>query len=212
VLRVAVTGITASGKSTIATELVNDLCELGTPTERLTVDGYHNPRAVRYRLGRDSADGYYRDAYDYDQLKKCALIPLGPGGDLTYSPSVFDLEADTPITVERRVVRCGSVVIFDASFLLRAEIRDLFDYRVLVHTPFEEAARRGVVRDAVALGGSEEAERLYRNRYHEAQRIYFREARPFLHADAVLVNEYLDAPALFIRRPDRTPDCRLGPV
>ena len=67
-LRVAVTGITASGKSTLPMELVKRLEALGRPSVRVPVDGFHNPQSIRYQRGRDSAEGYYRDAYNYDLL------------------------------------------------------------------------------------------------------------------------------------------------
>ena len=79
VLRVAVTGITASGKSTLATELVSSVQAKGTACFRVPVDGFHNPRVIRFRLGRDSAEGYYRDAYNYGLLLDRVLHPLGRG-------------------------------------------------------------------------------------------------------------------------------------
>ena len=51
VLRVAVTGITASGKSTLAAELCACVHHLGTSCVRIPVDGFHNPRAIRYSAG-----------------------------------------------------------------------------------------------------------------------------------------------------------------
>jgi hypothetical protein len=50
-----------------------------------------------------------------------------------------------------------------------------------------------------ALGSASEAERLYRQRYHAAQRIYFKEAKPLRFADVIFVNEDLEAPVFFIR-------------
>jgi uridine kinase len=198
-LRVAVTGITASGKSTLATELVGQIERLGRPCVRLPVDGFHNPRSVRYRLGRDSAEGYYRDAYNYDVLLSRVLVPLGANGDGYYVDRVFDLDTDTPVELAPKKAVAGSVLILDASFLLRPEIREYFDYRVFVQTSFDEARARGVKRDAKALGSASEAERLYRQRYHAAQRIYFKEAKPLRFADVIFVNEDLEAPVFFIR-------------
>src|SRR5262245_16743275 len=171
ILRVAVTGITASGKSTLATELVSRLNERGRRCVHLPVDGFHNPRSMRYRRGRESAEGYYRDAYDYAQLIGRALVPLGSPEERSYVARVFDLEADAPVETQPTRLDPGSIVICDASFLLRPEVREYFDYRVFVHTSFEEARARGVQRDAVALGGTREAERLYGQRYHAAQQI-----------------------------------------
>jgi uridine kinase len=200
VLRVAVTGITASGKSTLATELTERIHARATQSFRLPVDGFHNPRAIRYRRGRDSAEGYYRDAYDYALLVERVLRPLGPGGDRRYVVRAFDVAADAKIDSPHVEAPLGSIGIFDASFLLRPEIRGAFDYRIFVQTTFEEAERRGVRRDAAALGGEDEARRLYRVRYHEAQRIYFREAEPLKHADALFINDDVENPVVYLRQ------------
>jgi uridine kinase len=197
-LRVAITGITASGKSTLALELQVSIANRGRPCARLAVDGFHNPRAIRYRRGRDSAEGYYRDAYDYDALVRRALIPLGPGGDRRYVERVLDLASDAPVEDAPITAPADGVVLLEGSFLLRPEIRDHFDYRVFVHVSFEAAEARGVERDAPDLGGPVEAARLYRQRYHAAQRLHLAAADPLRCADALFVNEELDAPTLFL--------------
>jgi uridine kinase len=199
VLRVAVTGITASGKSTLTVELTQQIQGLRVPCVRVPVDGFHHPRALRYQRGRESAEGYYRDAYNYELLVARALLPLGPGGNCSYVSQAFDLARDAPIEVAPTTLAAGSIALFDASFLLRPEIRDHFDYRVLVHTSFETAEVRGVRRDTEALGGVAAAQRLYRQRYHAAQRIYLREAEPWQYAEAMVINEDVEKPVLFTR-------------
>src|SRR5262249_8857566 len=124
VVRVAVTGITASGKSTLASALTQRLTDLGRLCIRLPVDGFHNPRSVRYRRGRDSAEGYYRDAYNYELLLTHVLRPLGPGGHRSYRTRVFDLDADAPVSEPSATAEAGSIAILDASFLLRPELRE----------------------------------------------------------------------------------------
>lgn len=57
-LRVAVDGITAAGKTTLANELAAAVTEHGRSASRLSMDGFHHRRAHRHRRGRDSADGY----------------------------------------------------------------------------------------------------------------------------------------------------------
>jgi uridine kinase len=205
VLRVALTGITASGKSSLALALTRRLTDMGRACVRLPVDGFHNPRAIRYRRGRESAEGYYRDAYYYELLLAHVLRPLGPGGNRSYLAQAFDLETDTPVQAQPIVVEAGSIAILDASFLLRPEIRDHFDYRIFVQASFEVAEDRGVARDQESLGGIAEARRLYRQRYHEAQRIYFREAEPLKHVDALVVNDDLAHPVLFVRHEQALP-------
>jgi uridine kinase len=64
-LRVAVDGIDAAGKTTLADNLVQPLEAHGIPVIRASIDGFHRPRADRYRRGADSPVGYYDDSFDY---------------------------------------------------------------------------------------------------------------------------------------------------
>jgi hypothetical protein len=67
--RVAIDGVTASGKSTLACEIIDAVAARGRPVVHLTMDGYHHPREHRYRQGRLSARGYYDDAYDFTAVR-----------------------------------------------------------------------------------------------------------------------------------------------
>jgi uridine kinase len=199
VLRVAVTGITASGKTTLSQELAQTLTRRGRNSVQIAVDDFHNRRELRYRRGRESAEGYYFDAYNYPLLKKLVLEPLGTGGDLIYETRGFDLEIDAPVEEEPHKANPGDIFLFAASFLLRPELISYFDYRIYVDTDFEVAEQRGVERDLVQFGSWENAVRLYRQRYHAAQRIYFAESNPVQYADALLKNNNLAEPILFFR-------------
>ena len=79
-LRVAVDGRTACGKSTFARALAGALSARGCNTLHTTIDGFHNPRSVRYARGRLSAEGYYRDARDLGAIRRELLAPLGMVG------------------------------------------------------------------------------------------------------------------------------------
>ncbi len=78
-LRVAIDGIDAAGKTTLADTLVQPLEARGKPVIRASIDGFHRPRAERYRQGTDSPVGYYDDSFDYTALRDALLRPLGPG-------------------------------------------------------------------------------------------------------------------------------------
>ena len=94
--RIAIDGITAAGKTTFANDLATELRQRGATVLRVSMDGFHNPQATRYRQGRGSADGYYEDAYDTDSIRRHLLDPLGPGGDRHYRTAVIDLATDEP--------------------------------------------------------------------------------------------------------------------
>lgn len=69
-IKVAISGITASGKTTLANELAEELRGREKEVVRTSIDNFHHPRAIRYRQGKDSAIGYYEDAHDYQKLKE----------------------------------------------------------------------------------------------------------------------------------------------
>jgi uridine kinase len=186
--RVAIDGVTASGKSTLARELAAAISELGRPVIHVSMDGFHHPRARRHRQGRESASGYYEDAYDFGALARELLEPLGPSGDRQYRTSVIDLNADIATADPVRSAPEDAVLVVDGTFLQRPEIRDLWDERVWVDTPVQIARQRGVARDADLLGGSEAAERLFTKRYHAAAQIYIDAVTPVQRATVVFGN------------------------
>ena len=78
-VRVAIDGIDAAGKTTFADALAPLVAERGRPVIRASIDGFHRPRAERYRRGADSPEGYYLDSFDYERVRAELLDPLGPG-------------------------------------------------------------------------------------------------------------------------------------
>jgi uridine kinase len=67
-VRVAIDGVDAAGKTTLANELVGPLERLGRPVIRASIDGFHNPATVRYRRGDTSPEGYVRDSFNRSGL------------------------------------------------------------------------------------------------------------------------------------------------
>src|SRR5579859_7005639 len=95
-LRVAIDGIDASGKSTLADQLVPVIEQRGRPVIRASIDGFHRPRNQRYQQGPDSPAGYYEDSFDYAALQSSLLHPLGPRGSRHFRRAIFDVRNDVP--------------------------------------------------------------------------------------------------------------------
>lgn len=75
---------------------------------------------------------------------------------------------------------CDGDVIVDGVFLLRPELRDLWDFTILLDAPFELRLERAKAR------GEEDVDRRYRARYQPAWELHLRECDPAAHADLVL--------------------------
>lgn len=191
--QVAVDGITGVGKTTFARGLVGAVQERSRVAAQVSMDGFHNPRAVRYRQGRGSADGYYEDAYDFASMRRELLDPLGPGGDRRYRTAVIDLATDEAIDESPLTASADDVVVVDGSFLQKPELAGGWDLVVYLHASFEAAEARGAARDAEAMGGLDAARTAFRTRYHAAQRRYLAECSPLQAADVVVDAEEITA-------------------
>ncbi len=194
--RVAIDGITAAGKTTFADELASELRLRGTTVLRVSMDGFHNPKAIRYRQGRGSADGFYEDAYDFESVRRNLLDPLGPGGDRRYRTAVIDLATDEPVAPTPIEAPIDAVLLVDGSFLQKPALRDAWDHVVFLDASFEAAAARGVARDASQLGGTDMAAAAFRDRYHAAQRRYLSECDPVAAAGTVVRHDDPGRPML----------------
>lgn len=194
-LRVAIDGITASGKTTLGNELTSALAEQEHPVIRIRMDDFHHRRERRYRQGKDSARGYYEDAYDFDTLNQHVLKPLGPNGNREFRRSIIDLASDTPIDEPADLAAPDSILVVDGSFMQRHH-RENWDAVIFVNTSFDEAMRRGIARDAEQFGGPAEAQQRYAHRYHAASRMYIDEVSPAQAADFILDNDDPSRPRL----------------
>lgn len=195
-VRVAIDGPDASGKTTLADELALELRNGGRAVIRASIDGFHRPRAERYRRGENSPEGYYEDSFDYPALRRELLMPLGPGGNRVYRRAVFDFRTDTVRAEGTAVAPDDAVLLFDGVFLLRPELVDSWDVRVFVAADFEETLRRALARDEALFGSRDEVERRYRTRYIPGQNLYFADATPLEAADVVINNDDVDRPRL----------------
>jgi uridine kinase len=198
-VRVAVDGPPAAGKTTLADELADLLRSRGREVIRASIESFLFPRAQRYRRGEHSPEGCYHDSFDYDALCGVLLGPLGPGGDRMYRQAVYDKSTDTALSQPAMTASADAVLLFDGVFLLRPELIDRWDLRILVSAAFERTVDRARVRDEVLYGSGAEVERRFRNRYIPSQQFYFATVRPADHADIVVHNDVLERPAWEVR-------------
>jgi uridine kinase len=192
VVRVGVDGPDGSGKTVLAAELATVVRDRGRPGVHVSIDDFHHVRAVRYRHGRDSPEGFWRDSYDYARFRAFVLDPFAPGGDRRYRPAGHDLDSDRILDPAPRQAETDALLIVDGLFLHRDELHGQWDMSLFLDVPFTETARRMAARDGTPPDPAHPGMR----RYVEAQRIYFAACDPRRRATAVVGNADPAAPVL----------------
>ena len=85
-VRVGIDGVDGSGKSIFADELAAVVRGCGRAVVRISLDDFHHVRAVRYRRGRSSPEGFWLDSYNYERLRTDVLDPFSPRGSAMLPP------------------------------------------------------------------------------------------------------------------------------
>ena len=202
-VRVAIDGVDAAGKTSLADELVAPLKELGLPVIRVSIDRFHNSASVRKQRGADSPEGYYRDSFNYAGLIEAVLAPLGPGGTGRFRRAIFDYRTDAAVDAPCEEAPARAVLLFDGVFLLRPELRAYWDFSIFVHADFATTVGRAERRDRESFGSASEVRRKYQARYVPGQQLYLREVAPQQLAALVVDNNDPADPQ--IRHPPANP-------
>jgi uridine kinase len=194
--RVAIDGVDAAGKTTLADQLATFIAAVGRPVIRASIDGFHNPAATRRRRGAMSPVGYFEDSFNYEALLESLLRPLGPDGSRQVRRAVFDFRTDTAVNARPEIAAPDAVLLFDGVFLLRPELRSHFDFSVFVRADFSVTTARAEQRDAMLFGSLDEVRRRYRERYVPGQQLYLATCEPERWASVVVENNDPLQPAL----------------
>jgi len=195
-VRVGVDGVDGAGKTTFADELAAALEAMGRCVVRVSADDFHQVRALRYRRGRNSPEGFWLDSYDYVRLRRDVLDPLGPGGSREFRPAAHDLASDRVLEPPLRRAEPGCVLVLDGLFLHRDELADAWDFSVFLDVPFAVTAARMADRD----GSHPDPEHPSMQRYVQGQRLYFDACRPWQRAAVAVDNADPHHPRLIRRR------------
>lgn len=191
-VRVAVDGVDGAGKTVFADALAQTLTRMGREVVRISIDGFHAPRAHRYSRGRFSPEGFWLDSYDYEAFHRLVLAPFSQGGVRTYRRAVREVVTDA--VVHGPWERTGelAVLVVDGIFLHRDELVDARDFSVFVDIDAATSVARMAHRD----GASSDPDDPRNRRYLGGQQLYLRSADPVTRASMVIDNADYDAPVV----------------
>jgi len=185
-LILAVSGIDASGKTTIASQIAARLAAVEVHTVVVALDDWHTPASVRFST-TDPAGHFYRHAYRYDELFATIVEPIRRDRRIDAELHLRRLRNDAEFRTRFRA-EAVDVLMLEGIFLLRRELRDRYDGRVWVDCSFERALERAVARNQEGLPPDRIVDD-YRRIYFPAERLHFTLDNPRAHADAIVPND-----------------------
>ena len=181
---VAVDGTDDAARTAFADDLAAVLIEREHPAFRASLANFRRSRAEQERFGPESPERLFRHLYDFSLLRRVLLDPFRMGGSTGFVTRAFDPDRDTWIEPTWLTGPPDATLVIDGDYLNRAELRDLWQYSVLVETADEAADTLSVVPvdDAGEVHGPEDhaAEQAL------ADRLYRTEVRPRSRAAAVV--------------------------
>jgi uridine kinase len=191
-LRVGVDGVDGSGKTTFAGELATAVRSLGRDVVQISADNFHQQRALRHRRGRNSAEGFWLDSYDYPTLRADVLDGFGRSGTGRYREASHHLASDRLLDLPWRTAAPGAILILDGLFLHRAELAEEWDFSIFLEVPFAVSVGRMAERD----GSDPDPEHPDNARYVGGQRLYFAACSPWDRTSLVVDNSNLAEPKI----------------
>jgi uridine kinase len=183
-IRVAIDGVDGAGKTMLADSLAPLVAAKGREVIRSSIDGFHNPRAVRYARGRYSSDGFFLDSYDYAAFRRLLLDPLGPDGSGRYIAKHFDHRTDQPVAPQPQQAAPNAALIVDGIFLHRTGLRACWDLSVFLHVDFAVSMARNAAREGTPAAADPQTPSY--QRYVGGQQRYLAECAPQQQADIVI--------------------------
>lgn len=180
--RVGVDAAVPGDAAALADLVAERLSEHGRAVLRVSAADFLRPRSVRLEHGAHDPDTGYERWFDHLALRREVLDPLGPDGDLTWLPTLWDADRDRATRAAREPAAAGSVLVLDGTFLLRWETADAVDVGVLLVAGDAALARRLPQGDVERVTG--------------AWRRYLEETWPDQRADVLVRVEHPDRPAV----------------
>jgi uridine kinase len=195
-LRVAIDGLTASGKTSLGHEVARGLSRRGRPVFRASLDDFKRPWSEQHLYDRLSGEGYYRNAFDREAACRLLLDPSDPTADGRVALCSIDPITQIDHSAVKSAMPANGVLIVDGVFAYRPEINAYWDLRVWIEIDSELSVRRGIERDVEMEGGADEAEALHRDRYLVGELLYIEEVDPRSFVEVILDNTDFDNPRL----------------
>ncbi len=186
------------------------LAEGGRPTFRASLDDFKRPWSEAHLYDRTSGEGYYRNAFDLDAIRRLLLEPAAPDGHGAVALCSIDPLTQIDHSSVTSLIPADGVLVVDGVFACRPELDAHWDMRVWVDVDAELSVQRGIARDAGREGGADAAAALHRDRYLASELLYVAEVDPRAFVEVIVDNTEFDRPRLIRPQLGQHPHPEIG--
>lgn len=181
-----ISGIDASGKGYIASQVKRTLDERGLRTALINVDGWLNLPHVRFN-SEDPALHFYLNALRLNEMFEWLILPLRQNRSVHL---VADHVEETATEYLEHTYDFDNIdiILLEGIFLFKPQYAGHFDLRIWVECSFDTALERAIGRAQEALG-RDETIRAYESIYFPAQRMHYALDHPRSAAHLIISND-----------------------
>jgi hypothetical protein len=131
---VAVDGADHAARTAFADDLAAVFDEADKPAFRASLRYFQRSKADQARFGPETPERFYRHGFDYSALRRVLLEPFRLGGSTAFVTQVFDPDRDAWIEPTWTTAPVDAFLVIDGEFALRGELRDGWNYRILLES------------------------------------------------------------------------------
>ena len=144
---VAIDGQDTAASDSFGADLVALLKKRGHSAFLARLDDFAAPRDRREARGADSAEGRYRDTYDYSALRRVLIEPFRMGGSTGFVAAHYDRSRERQILAKWLTAPEDAILVLTGEFLQRPELHGLWNFTVWLEgdaTSAEQADARTI--------------------------------------------------------------------
>jgi uridine kinase len=183
---IAISGIDASGKSSVAAQIKYLLEENNLNVALLNIDDWQMPKSISF-LKENAAANFYHNAFRWNAFFDSLLIPLQNNHSVNVTANLVDINKDKVYSKQYSFTKVD-IILVEGIFLLMKDTRAFFDYKVWIECSFKTAQQRAIARNQEGLL-PEQLIYDYKTFYYPAQLFHFKKDRPQHAADFIFNND-----------------------
>lgn len=166
---IGIDGAGASGKSTLANELIGFL----PSTKIVCMDDFYKTSAMRKETDGIEEIGSY---FDWRRLEKQVLIPFKNNTHIIYKR--YDWLSDR-LSGEKQISSKHNIIV-EGVYSLRNELAEYYNLKIWIDCPFEIRLERGIKRDGIEMKNH------WQNVWMKQEDEYMTKHKSFLYSDFII--------------------------